>query len=129
MATITGVAGTSITATTTVSDDGQPIDETESAATAQSIENDLATIKSGTFTSSATATWSGIVTMTDRLIFPPAAAGLSDAAHTINVTAGTWYLHNAPAAQRLITVSSTVGPPALGERIRVIAPSLGNGVS
>lgn len=44
MATITGSAGTVINATCTVSDDGQDIDETESAATAQSIVNDLATI-------------------------------------------------------------------------------------
>lgn len=43
MATITGTAGTSINATCTVSNDGQMIAEGESSATAQSIENDIAT--------------------------------------------------------------------------------------
>lgn len=44
MATITGVAGTSINAQCTVSNDGQPINQTESSATAQSICNDVKTI-------------------------------------------------------------------------------------
>lgn len=63
MATITGVAGTSINATCTVSNNGAQIEVVESSATAQSICNDLATIKSGNCTISGNKTFSGVTTL------------------------------------------------------------------
>lgn len=67
MATITGVAGTTINATTTVSNAGQAITQAESSATAQSICNDLATIKSGSCTIAGNKTFSGNTVQTGTL--------------------------------------------------------------
>lgn len=61
MATITGVAGSAINASCTVANDDEEINQTESSATAQSICNDLATIKSGNCTISGTKTFSGAI--------------------------------------------------------------------
>jgi hypothetical protein len=109
----------------------------------QSIVNDLATIKAGTYTTTATVThngdetfgightvthngtenFTGIVSISDRLAFPKTVT-LSDAPHTLTVgSASSYILDNSPAAQRAITMS-TSGPPNIGERIRVVVRAL-----
>jgi len=59
MAVITGTPGTTINAQCLVSNDGQPIDFTESSATAQSIVDDLATIGAGNVAIAGNKTFSG----------------------------------------------------------------------
>lgn len=61
MGTVTGVAGTSINAACSVTANGQPITEGESETPFQSVEDDLATIKSGDHTFAGNKTFSGHV--------------------------------------------------------------------
>ena len=147
--TITGSAGSSIAAQCTGPDAGDAVTAASVRNGLQSIENDVATVKSGTYTTSATVThtgaqtfsanvtfssghtvthagteiFSGQVSVSDRLSYPGRTV-LSDASHTIDVTSGTYVLPNAPASTRAITVSTSVGPPMLGERIRIVVPGL-----
>lgn len=142
MATITGTPGTQINAVATVGDTGTLADEGDQATTAQSFANDLATIRSGSYTTTAARTvGSGgsdtfasgstltlqpgaIASMEGRTQFRTRFVLLTDAAATVDVTNDTYVLNPVPASQRLMTLSSTIGPPKLGERIRFVCAGI-----
>lgn len=65
MATVTGLPGIQINATCTVSNDGQMVAQGESEEAPQSVCNDLATIRQGSYPTSATVTCTGTWTWND----------------------------------------------------------------
>jgi hypothetical protein len=106
MATITGTnAANKINAVSTVSDDGRAIDEAESAATAQSVANDLATIRDhfgGALATFVHQPW---------LVAGVAATG-SGAQSTIPMDgSGSMYLP-APNGSKLVAITIRVIPTA-----------------
>ncbi len=111
MATITGIAGSSVTATCTVSDDGQLITQAESAATAQAIENDIATLAALKLDLSKALITPTILSATATIV---PVAGKPLALYTVNPA-----LVN-PAT---FTLQTTTAPtPTVGQRVRFFVP-------
>ena len=138
VATLTGTAGSSINAQVTAPSSGDLINGSSIQVPLTSIVNDLATIKAGAYVTSATVLHSGIEVFSNQLDVSTAGillnqgryvnrprVTLTDFAHTVDVTqADTFVLSNAPAAQRVITLSTVTGTPQVGERIRFVVPGL-----
>ena len=127
--TISGTPSTSIVAACSVPAANDFVTGAGLQVTATAIEGDIATIKGGSYTTTANVTHGGSDTFTGQVTVARVARRervlLTDAAHTVDVTqADTFILNNAPAATRLITLSMTTGTPLDGERIRFIIPAL-----
>jgi hypothetical protein len=142
MATITGVAGSAINAVCTVSNSQVEIGQVESSATAQSICNDLATIKSGDCTISGAKTFSGSLISSGTLYTSArrrkrARVSLTDADHTVAHTAGSgvtdvgtrFVLANAATVTRTVTLKSTTVVPDANEIYEFIFPASTAGIS
>lgn len=141
--TCIGIAGAAIIAQTSVPKAGELVLGSSLLAMMQSAENDLATMRSGSYATTATRTVGAagsdtFATGTSITVAIGANASLQgrtqfrprvvcpDATQTIDVQHDTYVLPNAPAAQRLITISTVSVVPRIGERVRIVVPGLQN---
>jgi hypothetical protein len=137
MATVTGSAGTAISAQVTVANDGALATQADQTVTAQSIVDDLATMKSGSYTTTAARTvGSGgsdtfntgtKATLHGRSILWPARAAVSDANHNLSCVGslsaifGKRFFLAYPTANRTHTLMSSAGyTPDEGETMTII---------
>lgn len=135
---ITGVAGSAIAGTCTGPSAGESVTAASVNGPFQSIENDLATIKSGSCSIAGTKTFTGTIALgTSGILTTPNTAGsrvellgrkrllrgrsaVADANVTISVlTADVFVLPAVPAAARIITLDSTTTVPYAGETISI----------